>query len=279
MAALRPNVPFSAYCRLDAVNWSSLKYLDQSPLHYRWHQDNPDDHDTPSRRLGRATHTLALDPESFERTYAVYDGARRGTNDYKAFEAANVGRDILKATEFDEARAIAAAVQSHPVLAPYREGARYELTATWTDAATGLRCKARPDWLPGSGDVLIDLKTSTTIDGRRFGNLAARMGYHCQLAHYKAGLEACGHPVERVVLVAVESAAPYDVAVFELDNDALQAGREKVDELLARLAECQASGRWPGRYEAERALELPFYVFADDNDAEDLGIIFNQETA
>ena len=277
MPALRPGIPFADYLKIEAVNWSKLKWMDVSPLHYHHHLHDPDDHDTPARRLGRATHTLALDPARFEAEYAVFDGERRAGAEWKSFAAANADRDILKANELDEAHAIAHAVQTHPVLAPYREGARYEMTATWTDKATGLRCKARPDWLvPG---VLLDLKTTTTLDGRRFGNLAARMGYHCQLAHYKAGVEACGHPVDRVVLVAVESAAPYDVAVFELDGDALQAGREKVDELLARLAECQASGQWPGRYEAERALELPFYVFADDNDAEDLGVSFNEETA
>lgn len=262
-------IPFDRYRALDAVNWSRLKNMRDSPLAYH-HALTAPDNDTPARLLGRATHTLTLEPALFDEEYAVFEGERRAGPEWKAFQAANVGREILKAGELDGARTMAAAVRSHPLVRPYLDGAAFEQSIRWVDGATGLGCKARVDWLVGN--VLGDLKTTNTIDGRRFGNLAARMGYHCQLAHYRNGLRANGIEINETVIIAVESDAPYDVGVFVVDEDAMQAGAEEVATLMGRLAECIATDRWPGRYDEQQALQLPFYVFADDNDADDLGV-------
>lgn len=255
MPALRANVPFPAYCRINAVNWSSLKLMDESPLAYRYHQDHDDDSDTPARRIGRLAHTLSLEPEAVSSRYAVYEGERRAGPQWKAFVAANPGQEVVKASEIGEARSSSATVLTHPLLAAYRLGAAYELTATWTDEVTGLRCKARPDWL--CGDVLLDLKTTQSINALRFTSQAEKLGYFCQLAHYRNGLEACGHPVKRLLIVAVEKKPPFDLAVFELTDAAVTSAAMEVAELLRRLKACQDSGRWLGRYESEQALERP----------------------
>lgn len=253
MPALRDGVPFGTYVKIDAVNWSTLKLMDQSPLHY--HHRHRDRKETPSLRLGRATHALALDPSCFAGQFAVYEGERRAGKAWEAFEAAHAGRDILKADELAEARELATAVREHPLLAPFRADARYEVTATWTDAASGLRCKARPDWLaPG---VLLDLKTTRSINALRFRSQAETLGYFGQLAFYRRGLVANGVKVERVLLVAVESAHPYDVGVFEVTEATLQSSDAEVGELLSRLVACRDSNHWPGRYESIQPLDRP----------------------
>ena len=261
MPAIRKGIPFARYLQIDAVSWSSLKYLDQSPLHYKHNLDNPIKA-TPAMRLGRAAHTLALEPRLFASEFAVYEGDRRAGQDWQAFAAANADRDILKASETGTARAIAAAVHAHPLLAGYREGADYEVTVTWTDAGSGIRCKARPDWLPPK--VLIDLKTSNTINELRFASHAEKLGYFNQLGHYVAGLEACGHPVEKVLLVAVEAKPPHDIAVFTVAESSIASARQEVSELLKRLRACRDSGRWPGRYESEQLLERPEWATGSD---------------
>jgi len=79
--------------------------------------------------------------------------------------------------------------------------------------------------------------------------------YHGQLAHYCAGT---GCKVG--ALVVVESSEPHDVGVYVLDDDALWSGEVLVSRLLARVAECEASGEWPGAMPRAEVLPLPAWA-------------------
>lgn len=263
---------FDDYAAIEAVNWTALKHLRESALAYRhWRVNKPGD--TTALALGRITHALVFEPETFERDYAIWDGGRRAGKEWDAFRADHEGRTILKPDELDAAAAMADAVRRHPLVQPYLDGGLFEQILQWTDADTGLHCKARPDWLLPRSRVLLDLKTARTIDGRQFGNAAARYGYHCQLAHYAAGVGAAlGWMPEAVKLVAVKKDPPHDVAVFHVADDALFAGSTEVRELLAKLQAHIASDSWPGRYTEEQALQLPAWLFLDDEEADADGL-------
>lgn len=267
---------FADYRALDAVNWSSLKHLRESPLKYL-HMLNAQDEDTRYLALGRVTHALVFEPATFERDYVIYEGGDRRGKDWTAFAEAHAGRTIFKPNEIADAIGMANAVKVHPLIAPYLDSGEFEKPVTWIDSGSGLSCKARLDWWNRGKRALLDLKTSTTIDKFRFGRIAARLGYHCQVAHYYNGLSAQPEQVDEVMIVAVESSPPYDVAVFVVDDDALYAGQEEVGELLMRLKEHRASGVWPGRYPAKESLLLPEWVFSGDEDDENpsgLGLKF-----
>lgn len=267
------DIPFAEYVALDAVNWSTLKALRDSPLHYR-HATTHARPDTASLMLGRAVHTATLEPSRFADAYAVFDGVRCG-KEYDAFKASAGARTILNQREADLAIEIADAVQNHPLAAPYLVArGDAERSIVWNDSATGLRCKARPDLLVRTDDglCLVDLKTTRTVDPRMFGGAAARLGYHCQLAMYADGLATIGLPVDKVVIIAVENTAPYDVGVFVLTDDVMQCGREEVygsateTGLLPRLARYRELDIWPGRFSGEVELALPAWMFQDEDE-------------
>jgi exodeoxyribonuclease VIII len=254
------------YRLLAGVNWSSLKYLRESALLYRYRLGVPDE-DTPSMALGRATHALVFEPETFERDFAIWEGGRRQGKEWEAFRDAHVNQTIFKPDEIELAAQMAEAVRRHPLVQPYLTGGLFEHPIRWTDGATGLLCKAKPDWLIAERRILLDLKSARSIDARRFGAFSARLGYHCQLAHYRNGVTAAlGWRPERVLIVAVENEPPHDVAVFELDEEALYVGEQEVQELLAMLRACRTADQWPGRYTEEQALQLPAWLFNDDEE-------------
>lgn len=263
------------YASNPAVNWSTLKYMRESPMLYRYRLSVPRE-DTPALALGRATHTLVFEPELFDEQYVIWEGGRRAGNAWSDFVDAHPDQTILRTEDADQCAALAEAVRRHPLVQPYlRDGGEFERAIEWTDAQTGLRCKGRPDWLIPDRRILLDLKTCMSIDGRRFGAIAARFQYHAQLAMYRAGVAAAlGWEPQRVLIVAVEKDAPYDVGVFELDQDALYAGAEEVAELLRALKVCRETDTWPGRYTEEQALQLPAWMFTDDEeDPESMGLI------
>ena len=270
------NLSFDDYRRLDGVNSSTLKKLNESPLHYRHAIDNPDEGPvSPSTQFGQAVHLAVLEPDELPLRVAVWTGGTRRGKAWDDFQHANTGRLLLKADEYKQALAVRDAVRANPIAAPYLDGpGDFELSMQWTDEATGIQCKGRVDRLQHRGRfgrVLVDLKTARTIDRRLFAAQAARLAYHEQLDFYRTGLAACGQAVDKVVVIAVESAAPHDCAVFELGDEALYAGECGWRSGLEKIAECRAGGDWHGRYTAEELLDLPAWAFGLDDEDDDDG--------
>lgn len=267
------------YFSLSGVNWSSLKWLRESALIYKYRLE-AGLADTPALALGRVTHTLVFEPAKFNAEYAIWtEGDRRG-NAWKEFANAHAHQTIFKPAEIETAIAMAESVRRHPLVQRYLDGGMFEQPIRWVDPDTGLHCKAKPDWLLPKQRVLLDLKSAVSIDGRKFGAAAARYGYHGQLAHYKNGVSvALDWEPARVIIVAVEKEPPHDVAVFELDEEALFAGSEEVRTLLLQLKACRDADVWPGRYTEEQALQLPAWMFTDEDDTDGFGLIQHGEAA
>lgn len=264
------------YFDIDAVNWSSLKEMRRSPLHYQ-HRLHAPRKDTSSLVLGRAIHLAVLEPARFETEVAVFDGLVRRGKAWDEFQELNADRTILKPSEVEQCLSVRDAVRNSPVASPYLTGGVAEQTVTWTDPATGIACKARPDYLCADGKTFVDLKSARDIDERSFGSAAARYGYANQLAWYREGQYRSGLGERTPVLIAVEHEPPYDVGVFTVDEDLLYTALAECQELLRRVALCRSTGKWPGRYGAAVPLALPRWAYVeDDEDAADLGLKFGE---
>lgn len=247
--------PFDAYTAIEAVNFSSLKYMKTSPLKYKHVLDNGVD-DTVLFGIGRAIHCATLQPERLELDFAVFDGKRRQGKAWDAFEAEHADKTILRRDEWDDALATAKKVMENPIASEWLNlsKALIERPITWRDEATGLLCKGRPDAVHSA---VVDMKSTATIDGRIFLSQATRLGYFGQLAFYRRGYRALTKMNLPCAIVAVELDAPHDVGVFVVDEDSLRVADEEITRLLAKVAECRKSGKWPGRYDKAQSLVMP----------------------
>jgi hypothetical protein len=262
------------YFDIAAVNFSTLKYMKKSPLHYK-HARDVGREDSTNLLKGRAVHTAVLEPDQFDQRYAIYTGKTRRGKEWEKFELDHAGQEILKVVEREQAFAMRDAVLRHPAAKKIFASGLAEQTLVWTDESTGLLCKAKADWL--TSIVLADLKSTPDVDGRRFGAMAARMDYFVQLAWYLDAARRAGFGVSEAKIVAVEVAAPYDVAVFTLSDDDLLAGRETYRGWLGQVIECIERDEWLGRYPDEQPLSLPKYVFDDEDQDDDSMIIVTDE--
>jgi PDDEXK-like domain of unknown function (DUF3799) len=246
-------IPMRDYLALDALGSTELSWLAVSALNYRYMKDARADRDTESTILGSAVHMAVLEPELYAATYCdepdldAIGGTRpRATKAYREQldELAQGGQLVLKPDVRFQVEAMAACVRAHPMAAKLLSRApERELTLVWD--RDGRACRGRADML-GAG-VLADLKTTRSL--ARFNPFElTRFGYYRQAAHYRDGLKRLGRPVDHVLLVAVESVAPFDVGVFALDQPSLYYGEHECEQLYARLADCEASGKWPGQY-------------------------------
>ncbi len=252
------------------LNFSAAKHLAQSPLAFKHYRDNGRP-DKASYSIGRGAHAATLEPDRFRDQYVVYPGAVRRGKEWDSFAASNADREILKADEHARCLAIAAAVHRHPIAAELLSSGVAESAIEWTDSETGLELKARPDFVSdASRGACVELKTAADISPRKFAASVAGYFYHVQLAWYLAGLAATGRTsITRGVIIAVESAAPHDVAVYELGEDALYRGQVQMRDWLKLLVECKRTGLWPGRApDAVQELELPRWAWPDEDQME-----------
>jgi hypothetical protein len=289
------------YSLTPGVNFSRLKHISRSPLHFHA-QLQAEHRDSPAMRLGRAVHAATLTPETWRpvvverltdgqraalevlRTSvgmpAIYEGAVRRGKAWDAFEAAHHGpillaseyeavkglvgaTDILTHREMETASCIRDAVRANPHAMALLRWAQTEVPRAWT--YEGIACKGRVDiLLPGKS--VWDLKTAADIHPDRFRWDALKRMYHVQLAWYAHGCD-----VPEAGIIAVESHEPWDVGVYRLSSMDMMHGRLAWVAWMDRLRECMAADTWPGQVPEPRDLDVPAKV-------DDAGLDWEEET-
>lgn len=247
------------YEALDAIRFSTLKEMVKSPRHYR-HRTRVARKETAALSIGTLIHTAVLEPERLAVEYAVHPSAKRrygkSWDDFAAKSERDGLRPIL-ADDLETAQGIAASVLSDPVAGPlFASGGRQELTAIWTDEATGYRCKGRIDFL-NNAHVLLDLKSSRDVEVVPFGRSCAKYLYHAQTAFYADAIERLTGRTPDVKLVVGEKDPPFDVVVYRVGESALKTGRDLYRGLLSKLSDCLLSDEWHG---VAGGKELPLWL-------------------
>jgi exodeoxyribonuclease VIII len=264
---------------LKAVSPSGIKLLKRSPLHFKdaiLAYDRIIKKPTPEMLKGTATHTAILEPQLWDTTVVVVPALapKRPTKAqlqaktpsketqssiqwWQEFDASTAGRIVLGIDDADEVRRMADAVRAHPAARFLLDmPGRREASYTYTDAATGVECKTRPDWHSLDGQIVVDVKTAQDASREAFAKSIANFDYHVQAAW---NLDAQGGKL--FLSLVVESSRPYGVAVYPASEAMLEAGRRRISSAMESLAECWKTGHWPGYGDAiQEPLDLPGWV-------------------
>ena len=253
-----------------AISKSHLDLIARSPLHYWARYIDPKrtiPEPTPAMRLGSALHTHVLELHKWDREYAVAPHGidrrtKAGKEAFAAFESDAAGKTVLSRDEADHVMHMGRSILSHPAAAMLLNlPGEAETTHMWTDAATGLECKCRPDWLTSDGAIVVDLKTTKSAKVQEFKRSVADYRYHVQAAWYLHGLEqATGKRPEQFIFVCVESTWPHATAVYAADAEMVDRGYQQAMHDLARLAECRAADHWPSYSDQIEMISLPAWM-------------------
>lgn len=241
------DLPIEEYHRHDAVSKSGLDKIHRSIADYQYAQENPWEPST-SMIVGSALHDLVLQPGLFPTKFALYgETSRRYGKTYDAWCAAHPGVTALSASEMEAVLGMAEKVAAHPIASEVLSDGEPEVSLFWTDVETGVECRCRPDWLR-SDTVGVDLKTARGADFRGFQRSVAQYRYHVQAAFYSDGIaEVLDQSLEHFLFVVVESDAPYNVAVYELDAEAIEQGRRAYKEDLLKYRDWKTGAEtWTG---------------------------------
>lgn len=226
---------------------------------------NPEARNSPTAamNLGSITHEILLgNGAGFE--VCPYD-------DYKTAKAREwrdsvvlSGKTPIKDDDLSAAIAMANAVHAAVAGIPGVERAIIagdaEAVIIWRD--DGPLCRARLDWLDLDVDPAIyDLKTTAWLDDRSLNARIARAdtAFDMRAAFYLRGIgqlmpDLAGRIAYRWIFV--ESEAPFEVRVFELNEITRGFGDRKVKYAIDKWRTCLSENCWPGY---ARKIELPSY--------------------
>ena len=297
-AAVTYGEPAEQYHRreADVASNSGLTILDdQSPMHYRYWIDHPeDDEDTPALAFGQAFHTATLEPHKFHSLYCVLpaDAPNRPTIRqinakkpspetvlqiawWEQWQADHRGMRELTTAQYDEVLRMGAQIRAHVLEIPVGEKivrilgselfdlCKKEVTIRWVDERTGVKCKMRADLECDEFDFGGDLKSAANAHPRAFARAVAEHRYHQQHAHYTEGWKAIDRPKQNFLFFVVEKGKVNAPGVYHIPAEAQRRGHELRDRGLDTLKRCLDTGRWPTYTNTIHELTLPMWAYYD----------------
>lgn len=278
------------------VSKSMLWDFDRNPK--RWLM-SPEKEITEAMRWGSLVDCLALTPERFSEAYriqpATYMSAESAKKDApmiekpwnwnantcKAWrEALPAGIEVIDTWKLKEAEAAAKTLCARREFAEMMEGARTQVGTRFDFGSgihgiDGLKIAGKglidivPDRQGAWGGYLVDLKTTGKIDDmEQIERTIWNYGYHAQAALYIDMWNALtGEDRDRFILVFQLSAAPHEVAVVELSDEMIIAGREWYVQAIARWARIVTTGEWESPWDGVRVAGIPAWAAKRGRDA------------
>ena len=263
---------FDDYAAIDAVNQSLLNQFRKTPKHAE-HYMKTGGKSTKAMEFGWLVHLATFEPERFGSEIVTAPKldkrTKKGKESWASFQEDHGDKTIVDAESFDKCSAISGAVHGHESAHELLTGdGRNELTVVWDDSEHGVLCKGRLDRATSANGwpVVVDLKTARDASPWGFQRSFHSYGYHVQGAHYLTGIEALyptqpGNPYRRYIIIAVESEPPHAVAVYDVDDEALEQGAKDREKYIRQYKTCMATNRWPDWGPGALSLDLPPYAY------------------
>jgi exodeoxyribonuclease VIII len=270
-----PDMDEEIYRAAPGIAQSSLKEMRYSPAHYHAAITRGPQEPTPEMIIGTAVHCAVLQPQLFDSSYIEFPANMdMRTAEGREWKRRSGGFSVLKQEVYKMVLSIRASVRRHPLAREAIERSVHEVSV-FAPIKIGdriLQRKGRIDMLPSEGRAITDLKTVPYggASAELWPKKLASMIYHLQSAYY---IDLCNDAAGSVqwdsfVHIAVEKERPYAVAVYLLDQDAIDAGRDLYRKLLRQVAECEESGDWPAYSQELLDVALPRWARPQITDAD-----------
>lgn len=235
------------------VRFSTLKWMAESPAHYRSNVRTEARH----LEIGSATDRLILGVGEA----LAYPGKQRRGKDWEEFKAANADKLIVTKKELALAEGMRDSVLSCPYAVEVLRGRRQE-EIFWE--YLGRKCVSHLDVGAEDGVYVTELKTGQTSNPVKFRWQAFKFAYHAQLAFYRMAKQyQTGKKPEAAYIVLVSSKAPHVTTVMRVSEHALELGERLIRTWFEMLLNCERSNQWPGYAQTIIDLDAP-----DDVDLE-----------
>ncbi len=250
------DIPEADYFADPALSCSGAKLLlpPSCPALFKYKQDHPEH--KRAWDFGSAAHRLVLG-QGADFVVIDADSYRTKKAQQARDEAQAAGAAPVLNHEYDQIKAMAAAIRRHPIAGPLLDpqyGGKPEQSLFWVDEETGVQRRCRADWLPSphfGRYIVTDYKTCACASRDAIRKTVTSYSYFMQDDWYRAGIRALSLDDDPAfIFVFQEKTAPYLVNVAQINEEDHWTGRDDNRRAIEVFRDCTASGVWPG-YEAD----------------------------
>lgn len=238
---LIPDLTNNEYHASEGYSSSNLKKLvELTPAKYKFDQQNSERKSNKIYDTGSAVHSRVLEPENFERDFAISPvfnlQTKAGRNFRDAFHQQNADKIIIDEIQNEQALAMAEAILKNPLASALLDGALVEQSIYFdiyeTTSNQKITLKVRPDAVSLNTPDVIDIKTCSSATYEAVQKSIINFKYHLSAALYLDGVNRCVDLLEQTnctlyqnfVFIFVENEPPYQTAIYNLDQELLNIG-------------------------------------------------------
>lgn len=250
------------HARRELSSTRARRLLNTCPAKLKHEIDNPPE-PTNALDVGSAAHEWLLEGETWPLRHGVLPEDYHGSTKIGKALVADIeaaGRRPIKWSEFETIKAMVKTLREHPYAGAAFANGKPEQSLFWSDDDSGLRLRARLDWLPNRGTIFADYKTTRSADPAHIQKAMYDFGYHQQAEWYLAGIRAVGICTKpQFLLVFQEKEPPYLITCVVPDADAIAWAEVQNRKARHIFAECIRTGKWPAYVDDVTTLGLPPY--------------------
>jgi exodeoxyribonuclease VIII len=254
------------YRSAPAIAGSDAKHIlpPKTPAHYAAHMAGESKRE-PSKAmlLGTMAHLAVLEPQKLDTAFVERpEGIDLRTKLGKEWKESVGSMPVLDQDEARAVRGIRDSIAANSAARDLLAGTKSEVSL-FGDSRNGLAIKGRVDAMKEG--VLVDVKTTSAgADANAFSRQSFALNYHVSAAWYYYLATLNDMPPKAFYWIAVETSAPFAVAVYEIHTQALQLGFRQMTEALELIARCEDEGNWPGYGNEVQTLNLPAWAYGKE---------------
>jgi len=253
------DIPNKEYHKGVGISSSFIRRFGESQLHALEHKQET----TPAMKFGTAAHSLLVEgQEAFDKEVVVITGSpyTKANKELKE-EYEKRGLTVIKQADVELIHGMKEKMIYEGNAYLDAKGKVPESSFYWYE--DDVLCKCRPDLIcppldnPNSTDeiVIVDYKTTQSVEPYAFAMSVKKFRYDLQAAFYRRGMEAAGYKVDSFVFVAQEKTYPYASKVFVMTKEQMDFGWSIMQTYLENYKEYQ-KGKTLSVYNSPNVVEL-----------------------
>lgn len=214
--------------KTDHISASELKAFLTSPQYYYFKKYQEDKTESKGRHfiIGSALHELILEPHQFKDNYIVapkFDlRTIVGKREHANFMESAEGKVLLNVDEYEMIVKMGEGATKNETFLDLIWDSYRELSCYTTDPKTGLKLRMRPDSFAKTKSTITDIKTCQSSSYKGFKSDIYKYSYSITSAFYMDFLNR-----ENYVFCAIEKQAPFQTALYMLDDEMVAFGRSQ----------------------------------------------------
>jgi len=160
----------------------------------------------------------------FEQNTVSYEGTAQAKKKFMDAKSDNPGKNVVPISMYENIPIMAEKTKSEADELDIFESGEVELAFFWIDPSTGIKLKVKTDYTRFDNAVVVDFKTTKNHREKEFSKDLANYGYHFSAAMYLEGIRQVTGLDMDWFFIATNNTAPFEVAIYYLDELSLKEG-------------------------------------------------------